>query len=83
MRKVLIMGSTGSIGTQALEIIRNNTDKFTAVGLTCRSRVGSLIEQIREFRPQAVSVGNAEDAARVQSEFPDIEVYYGEDGLTQ
>ena len=83
MRKVLIMGSTGSIGTQALEIIRNNTDKFTAVGLTCRSRVGSLIEQIRKFRPQAVSVGNAEDAARVQSEFPDIEVYYGEDGLTQ
>ena len=83
MRKVLIMGSTGSIGTQALEIIRNNTDKFTAVGLTCRSRVGSLIEQIREFRPQAVSVGNAEDAAKVQAEFPDIEVYYGEDGLTQ
>lgn len=83
MRKVLIMGSTGSIGTQALEIIRNNTDKFTAVGLTCRSRVGSLIEQIREFRPQAVSVGNAEDAAKVQAEFPDIEVYYGEEGLTQ
>ena len=83
MRKVLIMGSTGSIGTQALEIIRNNTDKFMAVGLTCRSRVDSLIEQIREFSPQAVSVGNAADAARVQAEFPGLDVYYGEDGLVQ
>ncbi len=83
MRKVLIMGSTGSIGTQALEIIRNNTDKFMAVGLTCRSRVDSLIEQIREFSPQAVSVGNAADAAKVQAEFPGIDVYYGEDGLVQ
>lgn len=77
------MGSTGSIGTQALEIIRNNPDKFTACGLTCRNRVDSLIEQIREFRPEAVSVGNAEDAARINADFPDVEVYYGEAGLTE
>ena len=83
MKRILIMGSTGSIGTQALEIIRNNTDKFTAVGLTCRSRVDSLIEQIREFSPEAVSVGNSEDAARVQAEFPDLEVYYGDEGLVE
>lgn len=83
MKKVLIMGSTGSIGTQALEIIRNNKDKFMAVGLTCRSRVDSLIEQIREFSPEAVSVGNAEDAARVQSEFPGITVHYGDAGLVE
>ncbi len=83
MKKVLIMGSTGSIGTQALEIIRNNKDKFKAVGLTCRSRVDSLIGQIREFAPEAVSVGNAEDAARVQAEFPDVTVYYGDAGLVE
>ena len=83
MRKVLIMGSTGSIGTQALEIIRNNSDKFRAVGLTCRSRIDSLTEQIREFRPEAVSVGNADDAARLREEFPDLEVLYGEDGLVE
>ena len=83
MRKVLIMGSTGSIGTQALEIIRNNKDKFKAAGLTCRSRVDSLIEQIREFSPEAVSVGSAEDAARVQAEFPALTVHYGEAGLVE
>ena len=83
MKRVLIMGSTGSIGTQALEIIRNNRDKFSVAGLTCRSRVGSLIEQIREFRPEAVSVGTADDAASVQREFPDVSVYYGEEGLVE
>ena len=81
MKKVLIMGSTGSIGTQALEIIRNNSDRFRAAGLTCRSRVDSLCAQIREFRPEAVCVGNAADAARVREEFPDIDVMWGDEGL--
>ena len=83
MKNILIMGSTGSIGTQALEIIRNNSDKFRAAGLTCRSRVDSLMDQIREFRPEAVSVGNAEDAAAVKAEFPDVEVFFGEAGLVE
>ena len=83
MKRVLIMGSTGSIGTQALEIIDNNQDKFRAVGLTCRSRVGSLIEQIRKYAPEAVSVGTEEDAEKVRNEFPGIEVYWGDEGLVQ
>ena len=83
MRNILIMGSTGSIGTQALEIIRNNRDKFSVAGLTCRSRTDRLIEQIEEFAPAAVSVGTAEDAARVQAVFPDLEVFYGEQGLVE
>ena len=77
------MGSTGSIGTQALEIIRNNKEKFRAVGLTCRSRVDDLIEQMKEFSPEAVCVGNEADAARVKAEFPGIEVCYGDKGLVQ
>lgn len=83
MKKILILGSTGSIGTQALEIIRNNRGKFRVAGLTCRSRVDDLIDQIREFRPEAVSVGNAEDAAKVAGIFPDLDVYYGDAGLVQ
>ena len=83
MKRVLILGSTGSIGTQALDIIRENSDKFRAVGLTGRSRVPRLMEQMREFAPEAVCVGNAEDAAKVQAEFPDVHVYYGDEGLVQ
>ena len=60
MKRILILGSTGSIGTQALDIIRDNPDKFKAVGLTCRSRVDSLIVQIKEFGPEAVCVGDEE-----------------------
>ena len=83
MKKVLIMGSTGSIGTQALEIIRNNRERFTAVGLTCRSRVDDLIAQVKEFAPEAVCVGNEADAARVRAEFPGLEVFFGDKGLVQ
>ncbi len=83
MKKVLILGSTGSIGRQALEVIRDNKDKFEAVGLTCMTRVDDLIEQIREFSPSAVCVGNEEDARRIKNEFTDIEILYGEDGLVQ
>lgn len=83
MKKVLILGSTGSIGTQALDIIRENKDKFCAVGLTCRSRVENLIAQMKEFNPSAVCVGNADDAAKVRAEFPEVQVLYGEEGLVE
>ena len=83
MKRILIMGSTGSIGTQALEIIRKNRDRFSVCGLTCRSRIETLKQQIREFAPEAVSVGSAEDAAMLQREFPGLTVCYGEDGLVE
>ncbi len=83
MKEILILGSTGSIGTQALEIIRNNKDKFAVCGLTCRSRLSVLIEQIREFEPAAVCVGNADDAAKLKDEFPKLDIYYGDDGLVE
>ena len=83
MKSILILGSTGSIGTQALEIIRNNKDRYKAVGLSCRSRIDDLKEQIREFEPAAVCVGSEEAAREIQSEFPKVEVFVGEDGLRQ
>ena len=90
MKRVLILGSTGSIGTQALEIIGNNKDKFKAVGLTCRSRLDDLVEQIREFEPESVCVGSAEDADRlsriVKEEMPGLsglEIFYGDSGLVE
>lgn len=83
MKNILIMGSTGSIGSQALDIIRDNSEKFQVAGLSCRSRVDNLIDQIKEFNPIAVCVGNEADARRVSELFPSIEVYYGDEGLVQ
>ena len=51
MKKIAILGSTGSIGTQALDVIRNNPDLFRASVLSCAARIGDLEKQIAEFRP--------------------------------
>ena len=54
MKRIAILGSTGSIGTQALEIIRNNPDKYKAVALSCGRNTALLQKQIAEFEPEMV-----------------------------
>ena len=54
MKRIAILGSTGSIGTQALEIIRNNPDKYKAVALSCGRNTELLKKQIEEFNPRMV-----------------------------
>lgn len=67
MRRVVILGSTGSIGTQALDVIRRNADRFTVVGLAASgARNELLLEQIREFAPEAVAVSATTAASDVQ-----------------
>ena len=55
MKRIAILGSTGSIGTQTLEIVRSNPD-LEVVGLAAGTNVDRMEEQIREFRPKAVSM---------------------------
>jgi len=81
MKRISILGSTGSIGSQALEIIRDNPEQLQAVSLSCSNRVDLLREQIREFRPLAVSLEKEEDAKAIEAEFPSVQVYWGRDGL--
>ena len=91
MKRITLLGSTGSIGTQTLEIIRENKDRFTPVCLTCGSRVETLAEQIREFAPVLAVVGDREAADRLrdilasmspcEEETPDVEIAFGEEGL--
>lgn len=83
MKKIIILGSTGSIGTQTLDIVAEHPDMFEVVGLSCRSRVEDLIGQIEKFHPEAVCVSEEKDAARIQSLFPHLMVFHGEQGLTQ
>lgn len=83
MKKIIILGSTGSIGTQTLDIVDENPDLFAVTALSCRSRVDELIQQIEKYRPLGVCVGNEADARRVQERFPNLTVYYGDEGLVQ
>ena len=81
MKKISILGSTGSIGTQALDVIRNNKDKYQVTALSCAKSLDLLREQIKEFSPLAVAVANEEDVSTLAKEFNHIEFYYGKDGL--
>ena len=82
MRTVCILGSTGSIGTQTLEVIRRHPEQFCVVGLSCGKNISLLKEQIREFDPSMVAVENEKDIAELKSEFPYIEYFHGIDGIT-
>lgn len=62
MRDVIILGSTGSIGTQALDVIRRNPDRFRVVGLAAGSQHELLVGQVREFMPPVVAVSEEEAA---------------------
>ncbi len=65
MKKISILGSTGSIGRQTLDVISQHPEKFDVVGLTAGKNIELLKEQILKFRPQAVSVQDEETAAEL------------------
>ncbi len=81
MKKISVLGSTGSIGTQALDVIKNNSDRFRVAALSCARRIDMLRDQIRQFRPEAVAVAEEADAAALAEEFCGLEVYHGPEGL--
>lgn len=65
MKKVLILGSTGSIGVNALNVIRKFSDRFSVAGLTANSNISVLSEQIREFNPQFVVIRDKSKAKKL------------------
>jgi 1-deoxy-D-xylulose-5-phosphate reductoisomerase len=84
-RHLAILGSTGSIGTQALDVVRANPDRFTVEVLTAGNRYEELIKQALEFKPNAVVIGNEDHYPKVKESLWDagIKVYTGADALSQ
>ena len=84
MKKISILGSTGSIGTQALDIVRNSND-FKIVALSTNQNVDILEKQAIEFKPEMVSVGKEEDAVALREKLKPygIKVSYGAEGLIE
>ena len=84
MKKILILGSTGSIGTNALELIRNNREKYEVVGISGNKNIELLKKQIEEFKPTLIYVGTEQDALNLKKEYSFLkEVYFGENGLAE
>ena len=84
MKKVVILGSTGSIGVNALEVIENLKDEFEVVALTANENITLLEEQITKFRPAIVGVKNKEKADKLASEINGhCKVVSGDNGLIE
>lgn len=85
IKRVAILGSTGSIGTQTLEVIRQHTDKFTVEVLTAQNNCDLLIAQALEFHPNAVVIGNEAGYQQVKEALlpHDIKVFAGQKAIAQ
>jgi 1-deoxy-D-xylulose-5-phosphate reductoisomerase len=89
MRVLSVLGSTGSIGVQTLEVVRRNPGDFKIAGLSCGSDIATILEQIEEFSPELVSVASESKAAELReliaSRLPSLrtEVIGGERAATE
>lgn len=85
-QQICILGSTGSIGTQALEVIRQHPDRYEAYALTANNHWELLAQQAREFHPAAVVIANEAHYAALKEALrdePDTKVYAGRDAVCQ
>lgn len=82
-RNIALLGSTGSIGRNTLEVVRRNRDKYKIVSLVCGNNLEVLREQIKEFSPAVISVNKNQDAKVLRSEFPGKKIFSGPDGIKE
>lgn len=84
-KQIAILGSTGSIGTQALQVIEEHPDLYEAYVLTANNKVDLLIEQARKFLPEAVVIANEDKYLQLKEALSDlpVKVYAGADALCQ
>lgn len=82
-KHIAILGSTGSIGTQALDVISANPDRFVVEVLTAQSNANLLIEQALQFKPNCVVIGDESKFALVKDALwsADIKVYAGKEEI--
>lgn len=83
MKKIALLGSTGSIGTQTLDVVRHYKDDFQVTALAASSNITRLEEQIREFKPKMAVVFNEDKAVELKQKIQDldVEILSGMDGL--
>lgn len=84
MKKIALIGSTGSIGTQTLDVVREHPGRFQLEGLAAGSNIELFAQQVNEFRPKKASVATKELAELLRPQIPEgTRLYYGEQGLIE
>jgi 1-deoxy-D-xylulose-5-phosphate reductoisomerase len=84
-KNIAILGSTGSIGTQALQVVDEHPDLFQVEVLTANNNIDLLIQQAKKYKPNIIVIANEDKYNQLQSEFEnsDIKVYAGEEAISQ
>ena len=75
MKKIAILGSTGSIGTQTLSVVLEHQEDFTVVALACGRNIHLMEKQMRRFHPKLVSVWSEEDAKELRIYTADLNIH--------
>ena len=82
-KKISLLGATGSIGVQTIDIIKSNPEKFELVSFSAGLNIDKVREYATAFQPQTISVMQKEDAERLKVEFPSIKFMHGQEGLIE
>ena len=83
LKKISLLGATGSIGTQTLDVIRENPEEFKLTAMSVGRNIEEARKMILEFSPQLISVQRKEDAELLKKELSSVKVLYGEEGLVE
>ena len=85
MKNIALLGSTGSIGTQTLDVVSQFPDSFKVTGLAAGSNIQLLKQQVSKFHPKEISVKDERDAAILQKDFKkgNLKVFFGDEGIVR
>ena len=83
MKRISLLGATGSIGVQTLDIIGANRDRFDLVACSAGRNIERVREIVRQFEPEIVSVIEKEQSEQLKGEFPNVSFVYGDEGLIE
>jgi 1-deoxy-D-xylulose-5-phosphate reductoisomerase len=83
LKQISILGSTGSIGKQALEVVDSLPDQFKIYGLAAGTNIDNLKDQIKKYKPEIVSVKDEQTALMLKNEIAGIQIVWGKEGLIE
>ncbi len=83
MKKLAILGITGSIGSQTADVVRQHPDEFRITAMSCGHNISVLKKMIQEFKPKLVCVSDGKDAYRLSQQYSGVKFVFGEEGLNE
>lgn len=83
MKQIILLGASGSIGEQTIDVIRAHPEEFELVAFSVRNRLDTAYKILKEFNVLSVCVKNQEDAEQLQRDYPQLDIKYGDEGLLQ